>query len=243
VKLIQNGRATLSNSQNVQFSFGSFPSSCVDRQRPLVAIWGDSTASALIPGFRKLQETEPFGIAQFTVSACSPFLIAHAALTDLCIERNRRIPQRIAEISPDMVILEAVWNVYDKAEDLKPTIEALRNVGIRRIVILGTGPVWRNGLPAIVATYYRRTRKMLPERTTEYYDKTPSDYWMMKVADELGVEYISAWKALCNDRGCLTRIGSSLIARDVVHLTPTGAEFLLRTIAPALGFASHEQPK
>ena len=65
------------------------PASCVDRKRPLVLIWGDSTAAALIPGFQKLQESFAFGIAQFTVSSCKPLLVRLPAMTSLCLKRNR----------------------------------------------------------------------------------------------------------------------------------------------------------
>ena len=53
------------------------PTSCVERdRRPLVLIWGDSTAGALLPGLRKAQETRDFGIAQLTSSSCIPALNA-----------------------------------------------------------------------------------------------------------------------------------------------------------------------
>jgi SGNH domain-containing protein len=213
-----------------------FPSNCVDRTRPLVAIWGDSTASALVPGFRRLQEsTASFGIAQFTVSSCPPIVVPHAQLTDRCIQRNQKIPQLIAATRPDIVILAAVWNIYDKADTLRPSVEALQGAGIRKIVILGTVPVWYSGLPEVVATFYRRTGRIIPERIDAYYNKSASDFWMRPVADELGLQFISAWKPFCDERGCLTRIGSSLVARDLLHLTPVGAEFLVKAIAPELG--------
>jgi hypothetical protein len=36
---------------------------------------------------------------------------------------------------------------------------------------------------------------------------------------------------------CVTRIGESLVARDIIHLTPVGSDFLVNSIAPALGIA------
>jgi peptidoglycan/LPS O-acetylase OafA/YrhL len=212
-----------------------FAPTCIEHARPLVVLWGDSTASALMPGFRKLQETVSFGITQLTVSSCPPILIPHAALTERCIQRNQKIVERIAEQAPDIVILEAIWNVYDKAETLRPTIEALRKAGVPKILILGTVPVWRGGLPEAVGTYYRRTGRIMPERIDAYYDKRASDDWMMPVADELGIPFVSAWKPFCNRSGCMTRIGLSLVARDIVHLTPVGAEYLIQAIAPELG--------
>ena len=53
----------------------SFADNCVDRdRRPLVLVWGDFTAAALLPGLRKAQESRNFGIAQFTSSSCIPAL-------------------------------------------------------------------------------------------------------------------------------------------------------------------------
>jgi hypothetical protein len=60
---------------------------------------------------------------------------------------------------------------------------------------------------------------------------------MRKISASLGVEYISARDALCNDRGCVTRAGESLVARDGIHLTPVGSTFLINSIAPELGIA------
>jgi hypothetical protein len=119
-----------------------FSPDCTDQKRPLIAVWGDSTASALIPGLRKLQQTRGFGIAQFTVSSCPPLLVPESSLTGLCIERNHEIVRLIAASSPDVVILHALWSLNDAAEKLRPTIDALRAQNIRRIVILGPVPVW-----------------------------------------------------------------------------------------------------
>ncbi|SRR5579883_2119562 len=183
-----------------------FSPDSVDRARPLVAIWGDSTASALVRGFRKLHKTTPFGIAQFTVASCSPVLVPHPPLTELCVQRNQNIAHRIADASPDLVILEAIWNGDDNAEMLKPSIEALRKSGIHKIIMLGTVPVWLRKLPEVVATYYRRTGKFIPARVDAYYDKHASDSWMEPAAHELGVPiHIDLETVDHADRADLTR--------------------------------------
>jgi len=207
-----------------------FPSTCADRKRPLVVVWGNSTASALIPGFRKLQETADFGIAQFTVTSCAPLLVRLSSMSALCLERNQRIVGLIRDASADVVLLHAYWDAGYTSEELKPTIEALRAQNIRRIVILGPVPVWRGGLPAVVSTYFRRTGAVIPERTWQYVEADSGDAKMRNIASSLGVEYISARDALCDVRGCITRVGDSLVARDTVHLTQTGSEVLLTSI-------------
>jgi peptidoglycan/LPS O-acetylase OafA/YrhL len=226
------GECMLLDGAKVEFS-----RSCVDQKHPLVAIWGDSTASALVPGFRSLQDWRNFGIAQFTVSSCPPLLIRSGSMTEFCLEQNRKIVDLIRDSSADIVLLHAYWDANYKVENLRPTVEALRALNIRRIVILGPVPVWMGGLPAAVATYYRRSGELMPERIWQYVEKNSGDSNMRKISASLGVDYVSARDALCNNRGCVTRIGESLVARDSVHLTPVGSTFLVNSIAPGLGIA------
>jgi peptidoglycan/LPS O-acetylase OafA/YrhL len=54
-----------------------FNSSCIERgDKPLVLLWGDSTAAALYPGLKNAQVTVPFRLARFTASGCAPILAA-----------------------------------------------------------------------------------------------------------------------------------------------------------------------
>jgi peptidoglycan/LPS O-acetylase OafA/YrhL len=210
---------------------------CADQNRPLVAVWGDSAAAALIPGLRKLQETHEFGLAQYTVSSCPPVLLRPNP-TKHCLERNRRIVDLIGKSAPDVVLLQAIWDVNDKTEDLRPTIEALRAQHIARIVILGPVPVWQGGLPNAVAAYYWRTGSVIPERTPFYFDRVSGDVGLRKIAADLNVEYISARDVFCNNDGCLARIGDSLVASDIMHLTKTGSVFLAEAIFNKLHLAA-----
>jgi peptidoglycan/LPS O-acetylase OafA/YrhL len=214
-----------------------FASSCTDQKRPLILVWGDSTASTLINGFRHLQASRNFGIAQFTVSSCPPLLVKVDQVSDYCLDKNRKIVDLIGDNSPEVVILQAFWSSIDTEHNLRPTIEALRARNIRNIIILGPVPVWFRGLPTAVTIHYRRTGALIPERTWLYVDHKSGDANMRKIAASLGVEYISARDALCDDHGCMTRIGDSLVVRDTIHLTPTGSAFLIDSIAPQLGIA------
>src|SRR5262249_555106 len=65
-----------------------FARDCIEQKRPLLALLGDSTAGALMPGLRHLQSRAQFGIAQFTVSSCQPLLAPAAfGMTDACLNR------------------------------------------------------------------------------------------------------------------------------------------------------------
>jgi len=66
----------------------SFADDCVDRtRRPLVLVWGDSTAGALMPGLLKAQQTRNFGIGQLTSSSCIPALNADIPSTPFGVFR------------------------------------------------------------------------------------------------------------------------------------------------------------
>src|SRR6266700_1819728 len=121
-----------------------FAPDCIEHKRPLIAIWGDSTAGALVPGFQRLQSQHPFGLAQLTVSSCPPLLVKSYNVSDNCLSKNREIVRRLEDARPDIVILHALWTT--NTDELRPTIDALRDLGART-VILGYVPVWRGGLP------------------------------------------------------------------------------------------------
>jgi peptidoglycan/LPS O-acetylase OafA/YrhL len=209
-----------------------FAPDCVEHKRPLIALLGDSTAGALMPGLRHLQSRAQFGIAQFTVSSCQPLLAAGAfGMTDACLGRNREVLDLLADVHPDVVMLHAVW-VVSGPDELRPSIEALKALGVKHIIILGRVPAWSDGLPGAVAAYYRRTRSLMPERTSLFVDE--ENEILKGFSEAAGVEYISARKAFCDETGCLDRIGNHLLVSDGLHLTPIGSKYLIDRIAPVI---------
>ena len=209
-----------------------FASACTDPQKPLVALWGDSAAASLMPGLRDLQSDHRFGIAQFTTSGCQPLLAVSAETDAMCVARNRAVLSQLSEIKPQAVLLNALWR--SGADELKPTIDALRAIGVTRIVILGRVPVWEGGLPNLVAVYYRRTGELLPEWSSLFVEGPSNDNAIRLAAERLGLTYISLREPICRSGACQTRVGSDLMVSDWLHFTPTGSKYVLRKIAPAL---------
>ncbi len=209
-----------------------FASACIDPQKPLVALWGDSAAASLMPGLRDLQSDHRFGIAQFTTSGCQPLLAVSAETDAMCVARNRAVLSQLSEIKPQAVLLDALWR--SGADELKPTIDALRAIGVTRIVILGRVPVWEGGLPNLVAVYYRRTGELLPEWSSLFVEGPSNDNAIRLAAERLGLTYISLREPICRSGACQTRVGSDLMVSDWLHFTPTGSKYVLRKIAPAL---------
>jgi len=209
-------------------------STCTDAMRPLIAVWGDSTAAALMPGFHKAQPAGGFGIAQLTVSSCPPLLVQAHSMDAYCLEKNAEIAKLIAAQQPDMVLLHSIWDVNDKLATTRPTVDALRAAGVRHIAILGPVPVWPGGLPSAAVNFYRDTHSLIPERTWQVVDQVSGDQTMREIAAALHVDYISARDVFCNKDGCLTRIDDRPVASDLLHLTPAGSAFLVSAILPKL---------
>ncbi|WP_342740847.1 acyltransferase family protein [Bradyrhizobium sp. B117] len=202
----------------------TFADTCVDRnKRPMILLWGDSTAGALLPGLRRAQHDREFGVAQFTANSCLPALDG----PETCRENNARVLEIAVNLDPDIVLLHAYWGAdFQGVADL---IAALKKRTHARIVVLGSVPIWRRGLPQEVLLYYLQHQKMIPERSNEGLSRNWQDDVMRQKLAPLGTEYISARDVLCDASGCLTRLGptaSDLTSSDTVHLTE-GASLLL----------------
>jgi hypothetical protein len=209
----------------------SFADSCVDRdRRPLVLVWGDSTAGALLPGLRKAQETRPFGIAQFTANSCTPALNVDVAGTPNCRAINDKILALARQISPDVVLLHSTWDRY--LDNVAETVVALKQQTSARIVVLGSVPWWKRGLPNEVLRHFMLHDDLVPERSDRAEPDKSAATLRAKLVP-LGAEFISVWDVMCNAEGCLTRIGDTakdISASDQVHLTEKGSEFLIEGI-------------
>jgi hypothetical protein len=214
----------------------TFADTCVERdRRPLVLIWGDSTAGALLPGLRKAQETRNFGIAQLTSSSCIPALNADIVGTPGCRAMNDKVFSLVRQIRPDIVLLHGTWEQH--LDNVAETVVALKKETNARVVVLGGVPIWRRGLPSEVLRYFMLHRALIPERSPNAAPPTAYDAVMRARLEPLGAEFISASDVFCNARGCLTRIGDAaadLIVSDQVHLTEKGSVFLIGSIIDSL---------
>jgi peptidoglycan/LPS O-acetylase OafA/YrhL len=212
---------------------GQSDASCIEQgDKPLLFLWGDSTAAALYPGLRKVQERIPFRLARFTAAACAPIL----AVEPRCDKRNQAVFGFIKSSHPKVVLLHAMWDKNDDLDKLRETISQLKALDIPRIVILGPVPVWKRTLPHMLVNAYR-FRHRIVDRIAAGVSGPQSDERMAAFSKAAGVEFISAWRALCNLDGCLTRVGPTakdVVTSDIVHLTDAGSIYLAEAIAADL---------
>jgi peptidoglycan/LPS O-acetylase OafA/YrhL len=211
----------------------TFGKSCLETERPLVFVWGDSTATALMPGLRKLQLKENFGLAEFTANSCGPWLNVDIRDNANCRQVNDSVLKVVSSVRPDVVLLhERGYADPENIDGLKNTVRALRTLSIRTVV-LGPDPVWKRGLPNEVVRYLVIHHTLIPMRSSERVYDVWDDAKMRSDLTQLGAEYISSWEALCNSDGCLTRLGDKsedVVALDQSHLTVSGSEFLIEAI-------------
>jgi peptidoglycan/LPS O-acetylase OafA/YrhL len=210
-------------------------SSCIEQgDKPLMLLWGDSTAAALYPGLKNVQVTVPFRLARLTVSGCAPVLAAKADAR--CDAANDIVFGLIRSSHPEIVLLHAWWDGIKDLAKLRETIGQLKALKIKRIVILGPVPVWKRTLPHSLVNFYR-LRHAIADRIATGVSGPQDDERMEAFSKSVGAEYISAWHTLCNPEGCMTRVGPSagdVIATDKVHLSDVGSNFLIERISRSL---------
>jgi peptidoglycan/LPS O-acetylase OafA/YrhL len=234
--------AQLSPKENAGFRDACFLESpgahfgpdCVEAgDKPLLFLWGDSTAAALYPGLKKAETTIPFRLARFSSPACAPILEVGS---NRCNEANDIALGFLKSSDPQIVLLHAMWDDATNLDGLRDTIAQIRSATPGRIVILGPVPVWKRTLPNALVNIYR-FRHTVADRIRSGVTGPDSDSRMEAFSRTVGVEYISAWRALCNADGCLTRLGphaKGVVTTDQVHLSDAGSAYLIDQIASSL---------
>ncbi|SMX57195.1 putative acyltransferase, group 3; O-antigen acetylase; membrane protein [Bradyrhizobium sp. ORS 285] len=225
-------------------SAADFASECAgDGRHPLIVVWGDSFGSSLYPGLAHFKAERGFEVAEFTASACPPLLDYVQPDRSHCRGANDFVAERLASLKPELVILYSTWSY--SAEDLRKglelTVARLRNIGVPKVILLGPPATWLgDGLVSNLLDYYFQTHSLLPVRT--FYRS--NDNWTRALeeflegqAKALGIQYVSTRKIMCNNDGCLARIGkdgADLTSYDIGHLTYPGSIFVARQVLDAI---------
>jgi len=228
-------------------SAADFAPECAGTGRhPLIAVWGDSYGASLYPGLKYFGDQRGFDVAEFTASACPPLVGYSTVQRRFCKGANDYVVQRLAELKPEAVIFYTTWryNDDDVRNGLDRTIPLLRAAGINKIIVLGPPATWLgDGLPANLLDYYFQTHSLLPDRTWFRSNDAwtrPFDDFLEAQAKRVGIDFVSARRVMCNDDGCLTRLGSdgpSLISFDTGHLTyPASIMMAEQVLKAAPGF-------
>jgi len=222
------------NQQNI----AAWPSQCTDTsKKPTIVLWGDSHAAMLYHGFEKLAEKRPFSISQYTGGLCPPFLGYDIAANPYCKKLNDLIIKQIALIKPNYIVLSASYSFYDVSA-LKNTVFALQRLHVPKIVLIGQNPLWIDTLPRLIINLWQHDplHHIPPQymRFGLYPGNVLLDQKMHDMATKLGIDYISIYQKLCNEQGCLARLGDNanqITTYDEQHLSPPASEYFVNSIA------------
>lgn len=234
---------------------------CVDQERPLIVLWGDSYAASFYSGleYLKKQKNNAFGIAQITNSNGPPFFLSDQKSSDWKMgnrtleEINHEKLELVRELQPEIVIL--TWRFdgeraylgdapMSMQEQVIAAIQTINKIQIAskntRIVIIGPYPHWKYDLRHVIAEYARDHGGHLPPASMNYglMDKPLiADGYFKEQFSALNISYISAIDILCSKGNCLTRTSDNakdLITVDYGHLSESGAHFLVKKIQDRL---------
>lgn len=232
-----------------------FAEHCVDKnKRPLIFLWGDSHAAALYPGLKHLQNegVYNFGVAQRGGAVCPP-LLNHGA-SPWCDVMNNDTFRLLKEVKPEIVMLYAYWpygldgkggfsGTYDLTK-LDYTISSIKETGVKKIILMGPTPYWKNSLPHNIMETWKKSRslerpalRMGPGEFGLIDNLQLYDDQMREIAKRLNVNYISGLDYFCNKDGCLTRDseeGIKVTSVDYGHLTVDAAQTYITNIAPLI---------
>ncbi len=205
-----------------------------------VMMLGDSHSQALYQGLKPYLDAQEINLIAYPILECTPL-----SLNDKrprCVDYNKWIQNQIQTIKPDLVMLFA--HHLFRAKDpyygesinypahLWKAAAKLKSEGIKNVWIIGDIPNWQESLPHAMNFNFLRHDKPVPERTYVYVvrESLKMDEILRAEDNHQGVEYVSLKDALCNDKGCLTKVGTDfpndLIVMDYGHLTKNGAAYL-----------------
>lgn len=210
-------------------------------RRADILLWGDSFAADLYAPLMALNERQEFSIAQFTASACPPFLVGFtpSAQRPHCQAVNEFVAGQLAKIKPRVVILSLRADVYryKVLDTIAETVRVIRQAGVEHIVWIGMRPMWAQPVPKLIARAELEglatgeamaTRMEFPAR--DYAKLAAADDHMRRMADELGIIYWSPLAELCERHSCIVMANGEPVAWDHFHFTKAGGRLMLRPL-------------
>jgi SGNH domain (fused to AT3 domains) len=203
-----------------------------------ILLWGDSYAWAIYAGINKVALPQA-NVYLMAKTGCPPLLEVERTAVNHCKPQNARVIEAIKTEKYDQVVLIARWDHWTYQSDqyilsISKTIDHLKGLGVKQIYVIGPPPQWHPGLQDVLVTQALRDKlaHRLASRISEGVTTSSTlDEQLNKLAQEKRVSYISLLNILCNQDGCLTKIGDEpedLIGYDDGHFSRKGGEFVAK---------------
>ena len=203
---------------------------------PLLIAYGDSNAQHLLPGFNLLQNERTFRLKLIQWHNCPPVDDVRSTEIESCRKKQIAIEEEFAQLKPDIVVIGAAWWKYKHIERLSETLRFFQRIGVHRIVILGAVPYWPKSPQSLLFTAMRSDpRYSIPSRLSVFRSYSfKNDKALKTISENLGARFISTRNVLCDEQGCLVRLGDTardIVQPDTIHLSVTGSRYLTSRIA------------
>ncbi len=198
----------------------------------IIFIWGDSHAQQLNYGIsQNLPNT--WQVLQVASSSCNARVdVIQPSATQYCEQSNWRALKTVREIKPDVVVI--AQHAGHTVENFDVIAKALQSIGIKKIIFTGPVPHWKAALPKIIVRNLWITK---PSRTTIGLDATfltLNQHLKASFPKISATYYADLMGVLCNERGCLTRIGDNaktgITSWDSDHLTPMTSDYVSKNL-------------
>jgi hypothetical protein len=236
------------HSSPVEMSQKQRLDNCAEKGDNKLFLWGDSYAGALYPGLRALQKKEnnSFSIEQFTDGNGAPFF-RNASLADNkkdMLTVNQEKLDIVSKMKPERILITWMMNgmnsiqvPQDAVVGIIDTINRIKHVSPEsKIIVIGPMPQWKENLVSVMLKYWDKNKTYPPKYMDFELDKSMF-VWDKALEEGLksqGIVYISPLREMCNEQGCITRVGEDvkdLAAADWGHLTPASSEYLISKIS------------
>jgi hypothetical protein len=193
-----------------------------------VLLWGDSHSAHLFYGLRKTLPSDTSLLLVYA-SGCRPHPIDPTKLaTDYCEKSNSFAVSTIEKVVPDVVVI-SFNNSFD-TEYLRQVSREIRQIGVKRVIVLGLTPHWDPFLFKVVMQHYWQ---FTPSRISTHLDQHAlgiDKAFQGEVQANEPFEYRSLFDFFCNGEGCLIYLDRNrregLVSFDNAHLRPLASLYL-----------------
>ena len=215
--------------------------------KPSVLLMGDSHSASLSQGLRGWAKSMNINFQQVS-GFYGPLLFCFnqdGQESEKCeSDYHREVMATIRDAKPDVLVFDLYWSQSSTVKRF-PNMERFTahvmdrvarlaaSIGVKKVIIIGQVPCWESDLPHSLIRNFVRRGKEIPERTYTgvMKDSLDMDDVMRNLIYPPGYRYFSLKNILCNDEGCLTRVGSNLstdlVVWDYGHLTEAGARYVV----------------
>lgn len=212
-----------------------------------VLLMGDSHSASIGVGLREWAQTQDFDFLH-AAGFLDPRIYCHNMPSRqqamACNpDYNRTVMQQLIAAKPDVLVLDMHWampGVLEAYPDRDAWVTQIQfavqqlteELGVKKVILIGQIPTWKNDLPTFLLQQFARRGRSIPKRTFEGIDDTSlqMEAKLKQAAWPANTMYFSMADVLCNNEGCLTRIGNDwrtdLIVWDYGHLTAAGSRYI-----------------